>query len=60
MFFSNLNQSSVLVKRLAIKVISPVCALPSPSSLIETVYQKDDQTLLDLTQKLAAKGFADT
>jgi len=30
------------------------------SSLIETAYTKNNQTLLDLTQKLAATGFADT
>ena len=30
------------------------------SSLIETAYTKNNQTLLNLTQKLAATGFADT
>jgi len=30
------------------------------STLIETAYTKNNQTLLDLTQKLAATGFADT
>lgn len=30
------------------------------SALIETVYKKNNQSLLDLTQKLAATGFADT
>ncbi len=30
------------------------------STLIETVYTKNNQSLLDLTQKLAATGFADT
>ena len=30
------------------------------STLIETAYTKNNQALLDLTQKLAATGFADT
>ena len=30
------------------------------SALIETAYTKNNQSLLDLTQKLAASGFADT
>jgi len=30
------------------------------SALIETVYTKNNQSLLDITQKLAATGFADT
>jgi len=30
------------------------------STLIETVYTKNNQSLLDLTQKMAATGFADT
>ena len=30
------------------------------SALIETVHKKNNQSLLDLTQKLAATGFADT
>ena len=30
------------------------------SALIETVHTKNNQSLLDLTQKLAATGFADT
>ena len=30
------------------------------STLIETAYTKNNQALLDLTQKLAASGFADT
>ena len=44
------------------KAVSLISHLPIflASALIDTVYKKDDQSLLNLTQKLAATGFADT
>ena len=44
------------------KAVSLISHLPIflASALIETVHTKNNQSLLDLTQKLAATGFADT
>ena len=44
------------------EAVSLVSHLPIflASALIETAHTKNDQSLLDLTQKLAASGFADT